>query len=103
MKFLFAYHGGDMPETEAETAKIMAAWEGWFRQLGPAVVDGGAPIGATTTVNGDGSTTDGGGANPVSGYTVVEANDLAAAADMAKGCPILEAGGSVEVGQAIDM
>jgi hypothetical protein len=33
----------------------------------------------------------------VGGYIVVEANDLAQAAELSKGCPILEAGGSVEI------
>lgn len=33
----------------------------------------------------------------VGGYIVVEARDLAQAVDLAKGCPILDVGGSVEV------
>ena len=33
----------------------------------------------------------------VGGYTLIEARDLAHAAELAKGCPILEVGGSVEV------
>ena len=33
----------------------------------------------------------------VGGYIVVEANDLAHAVELSKGCPILEVGGSVEV------
>jgi hypothetical protein len=33
----------------------------------------------------------------VGGYIVVEVNDLAHAVEISKGCPILEAGGSVEV------
>jgi len=33
----------------------------------------------------------------VGGYILVEARDLAQAVEISKGCPILEAGGSVEV------
>jgi len=33
----------------------------------------------------------------IGGYSVVEAKDLDHAAELAKGCPILEVGGSVEV------
>ena len=43
------------------------------------------------------------GANPLSGYSLVQADSIDAAVEMAKGCPILASGGSVEVCQAIDM
>jgi hypothetical protein len=33
----------------------------------------------------------------VAGYMIIEAQDLERALELAKGCPILEAGGSVEV------
>ncbi len=29
-KYLFAYHGGGMPDTEEESAKVMAAWGEWM-------------------------------------------------------------------------
>jgi hypothetical protein len=102
-KFVFAYHGGSAPSSEAEQAAVMDAWMSWFGTLGDAVVDGGNPIGRTTTIAADGSTSEGGGANPVTGYSLVSATDLDAAVSLAKGCPILSAGGSVEVGEAIDM
>lgn len=98
-KYLLAFHGGGMPETEDEQAKALAAWGEWYQGLGAAVVDPGNPIGATKTIAGDGSVSDGGGANAVSGYTVIEAGDIDAALGMAKGCPILQGGGSIEVGE----
>ena len=52
--------------------------------------------------NGDGSTTSGGGRG-LTGYSVVDAADLAAATDLAKGCPLLADGGSVDVYATIDM
>ncbi|MFV2053920.1 hypothetical protein [Aliiroseovarius sp. YM-037] len=101
--FVFAYHGGKMPETEEEGAKEMAAWGAWFEQMGSAVVDPGNPVGMSKTVSADG-VEDSGGANPVSGYTVVSADTIDAACDMAKGCPILKHG-TVEVAEVhvIDM
>ena len=102
-KYLIAYHGGTMAATEAEQAAAMAAWGEWFTSLGAAVADGGAPVGAATTIAADGSTSDGGGANPVSGYSLLTASDLDAAVTLAKGCPILASGGSVEVAETIDM
>jgi len=43
-KYLLLYLGGGMPETEAETAAVMKAWEAWYTDLGSAVVDPGNPF-----------------------------------------------------------
>ena len=102
-KYLLGYHGGSMPESEAEQAAAMAAWGTWFEQLGDAVVDGGNPTAAAKTIGSDGSTSDGGGANPLSGYSILQATDLDAAVSLAKGCPIFTGGGSVEVGELVEM
>lgn len=100
-KYIFAYHGGKMPETQEEGARVMAAWTAWYEQMGSAVADGGAPVGPSKTVSSSG-VSDEGGANPVSGYTLVNADNMDAALEMAKGCPILEHG-TVEVAEAMDM
>ena len=102
-KYLFVYHGGSHPETEAEVAAVMDAWGHWLGGMGSAVVDGGNPVGKSTTVNSDGSVVNNGGPNPVSGYGMFEAADLSDAVAKAKGCPILEAGGSVELAEVVDM
>ena len=103
-KYVFAYHGGgQMPQSEAEQQAVMDAWISWFASLGAAVVDGGNPVGRAATLAADGSTSEGGGANPLTGYSLVTASDLDAALTLAKGCPILAAGGSVEVAETIDM
>jgi hypothetical protein len=46
---------------------------------------------------------DNGGSNPTSGYGIFEASDLDDAVAKAKGCPILPAGGSIELAEVIDM
>ena len=102
-KYLFVYHGGSHPESEEEVAQVMNAWGEWFGSMGSDVVDGGNPVGKSSTVQSDGSVTGDGGANPASGYSLVEAKDLDDALMKAGGCPILSAGGSVEVAEAIDM
>ncbi len=101
-KFMFAYHGGGMPETPEEGEKVMAAWREWMGNVGDAFVDAGAPLGMSKTVS-SGGVADDGGANPISGYSIVEAADMDAALAMAKGCPIMDSGGSVEVAEAMDM
>jgi len=102
-KYLFVYHGGKKPESEAEVAEVMDAWGNWFGSMGAAVIDGGNPVGLSSTVNADGSVADNGGANPASGYSLIEASDLDDALGKARGCPILASQGSVEVAEAIDM
>lgn len=101
-KYLFAYHGGSMPETEEERIAVSAAWNAWYGELGDTIADGGAPTGPAKTVGTNG-VADGGGSNPVSGYTLVHADSLDLAAKLAQGCPILDAGGTVEVAETIDM
>ncbi len=102
-KYLFVYHGGSHPETEEEVAAVMDAWGSWLGGLGAAVVDGGNPVGKSSTVRPDGSVSGDGGANPVSGYGIFDASDRDDAIAKAKGCPILQAGGSVELADIIDM
>ena len=100
--YIFAYHGGGMPETPEEGAKVMAKWQAWMGGLGAAMVDGGAPVGMSKTVSASGVTDDG-GSNPLSGYTIVSADNMEAACKMAAGCPINESGGSVEVAECMEM
>src|SRR5438128_2235082 len=95
--YLLAYHGGGMPQTDAERERVMAAWGKWYQELGAAIVDPGNPVGTAKTITSNRMTTEAGGANPVSGYTVIMATNLDAAVQLAKGCPILDGNGSVEV------
>ncbi len=103
-KYVLAYHGGHgMPETEEGMNELMAAWGAWFDGMGGSLLDGGNPISVAKTVNSDGSVSDGGGANPLTGYSLIEAGTIDAALDIAKGCPVIANGGSVEVAEAMDM
>jgi len=102
-KYLFAYHGGKMGASPAEVKKANDAWGQWFGSLGAAVIDGGNPVGKSSTVRADGSVAHDGGANPVSGYSLIEAPTLEEALEKARSCPILANGGSVEVAEAMDM
>lgn len=102
-KYIFVYHGGTTPTSPEEGEKAMAAWGAWFEQMGAAVVDGGNPVGQSTTVSARGVQNDG-GSNPASGYTIVQASSIDAACDLAKGCPMVTDGtGSIEVAPIIQM
>src|SRR5512140_1144969 len=94
--YLLVYHGGGAPSSPAEGEKVMKAWMDWFGGLGAAVVDGGNPAGPAKLVGSNGAITDG-GPSAITGYSVLAADSLDAAATLAKGCPILASGGTVEV------
>jgi hypothetical protein len=102
-KYLFVYHGGSHPTNPQEVQEIMNAWGAWFGGLGAAVIDGGNPVGKSYTVRVDGSLVDNGGANPASGYSLIEASSIEDAHAKARGCPLLRAGGSIEIAPAMDM
>ena len=102
-KYLFVYHGGKRPESQADIDKAMAAWGKWMEDNGPSLTDPGNPVGMSKTVTTAG-VADNGGANPVSGYTMVEAPDIDAACEIAKSNPMVADGsGSVEVAEILPM
>jgi hypothetical protein len=101
-KYVLAYRGGGMPATPEEGEKVMAAWMNWFGSLGAAVVDGGNPFGPAQIISPDGAVSDGGTAL-LTGYSILSADSLAAATELAKGCPQLSSGGTVEVYETIDV
>lgn len=102
-KYLFVYHGAKAPTNPDEIKTTMDAWGAWFGSIGAAVIDGGNPVGQSSTVKPDGSLITGGGANPASGYSLIEASSLEDAHRKARSCPLLKAGGTIEIAQAVDM
>ena len=101
-KCLLVFKGGGMPQTEEEQQQVMAAWGEWFTSLGAAVVDPGNPFGPSMSVASDGTATEG-AASELSGYVILEADNAAAGAEMAKSCPILTSGGAIEVYETFDV
>ena len=102
-KYLFVYHGGEEPKSDEEYKQVMDDWGNWLGSMGAAVIDGGNPVGKSSTVLPDGKVKPDGGANPASGYSLIEADDDDDAIAKAKRCPVLKSGGSVEVAEAFDM
>jgi hypothetical protein len=95
-KFLLIYHGGNQPQGEEEGKAVTEAWMAWFEGLGAAVADGGNPTGAAKSVAPDGSVADFDPAS-LTGYSILDADSLETAVEMARGCPHLAAGGTVTV------
>jgi hypothetical protein len=71
------------------------AWQSWFNEMGAGVIDLGKPVLASAVVG----TCE--GDVRLGGYSVVEADDMDAARQIAGGCPALGQGGGVEVGALV--
>jgi hypothetical protein len=90
-KFLFAYRAAK--NYTAASTDVMAAWNAWFTDLGASVVDVGNPVFDRSAVGNCATDT------VLGGYSLITADDLDAAVALAKGCPAIESGGGVEVGE----
>lgn len=101
-QFIISYIGGRRPANKEEGMKHMAKYKEWLSSLGDAAVSPANPMKGTQTVNPDGSVEPEGKSN-MSGYTIVEAESFDAALVMAKACPFLEIGGSLEVSELMQM
>jgi hypothetical protein len=97
-KFIYLYRGPapDMSDlTPEQVAERTAAFGAWMEKAGPALVDVGSPFGSNASVRDDGTE---GTAGDLIGYTIVDADDLAAAKALTDGLPFLAGqGGSCAV------
>ena len=100
-EFFFAYHSGKMPETPEEGEKLMKRWQAWMGEHQAAFKDPGNPVGMSKTVSAAG-VADNGGPDPLAGYSIVEAESIDAAIEIAKGCPHLDHG-TIEVAPVVHM
>src|ERR1700687_898041 len=101
-EFLYISRGGQRAESPADGEREMQKWVTWMQELGakghikdrgqPLESDGKVVKGKQKIVT-DGPYTE--TKDVVGGYTLVEAKDLAHAAELSKGCPIFETGGLV--------
>src|SRR5215469_13672099 len=80
------------------TAEGVAAWTAWFDSMGAAVVNIGNPVAESATVGDCGNNV-----LPLDGYSLITADDLYPALDMAKGCTRVSGGGGVEVVSLLDL
>jgi len=72
-------------------------WGAWFGEIGGSVADFGHRVGRVRAL-GDGPADH----SALAGYVVINAADLDAAVEVARGCPGLRHGGGVEVGEAVE-
>jgi hypothetical protein len=98
-KFVYLYYSGQ----DAQAAGTMEAWTKWFGQLGDQLIDPGNPFAPDPKAVHQGGTMDVQG-QPATGYSIVKADNLEAAIELAKGCPLnTAADGAVCVYEAVPM
>jgi hypothetical protein len=95
-KYILVYYGGKMESDPKKVQASMMAWIKWFQDLGKAVVDTGNPTMPGNSVSAKG-VKKGGIGEPVTGYSILQANNLDAVTDMAKKSPQLGAGGQIGI------
>ena len=100
--FLLTYFGGNPPSSPEEGQDHMARYKAWLAGLGDKAVSPMNPLKQTQTLQPDGSTEQG-SATGMSGYTIIAADSQEEAIAIARACPFLEVGGTLEVGEMIDM
>jgi len=100
-KYVLAYTGGRIADTDEERQERMAAWQTFLGGLGDSLIDMGNPFGASATVTAGGG--NGSAPNHLSGYSIITANSLEEATEKAKGAPVLDGGGTVEVYEALEI
>jgi len=101
-QYVIVYLGGNPPSSPEEGKQHMAKYMDWLSSLGDKAVSPANPLKGTQTVNSDGSVSEGGTVG-MSGYTIIEAQSMEAALSVAKACPFLEVGGTLEVSELMKM
>jgi hypothetical protein len=97
MKYVLMFYGKSAESEEARTAG-MQAMAAWYGGLGSAVVDGGSPFtGAATTITPGGDVGDGPIGPMPTGYSILEADSLDVATELASSCPLLQSGRQISV------
>ena len=93
---------GPPAEDEAQRSAGMEMMAAWYRALGSALVDQGAPFTGVRAVSDSGIEEDAIGPN-ASGYTLIQAESLDEAARLASGCPLLQHGRRINVFETFAM
>ncbi len=75
--------------SEEDAAAVMEKWGAWMQKVGSALVDISTPLGGGTSVVDDGSSAS---ATSLSGYSVVQADDMDGAVALVDGHPYLSEG-----------
>jgi len=101
-QYIIAYLGGNQPSSAEEGKQHFEKYKEWLSSLGESAVSPANPLKNTSTVNPDGSVSSG-SISSMSGFTIIESETMEKALEIAKACPFLEIGGSLEVSELMQM
>ena len=94
-KYVFLYYGFEPP-----TAEIRKAWSNWFESIGDKIVDSGNPFGIGREITRDGTRELSLDNGAITGYSIINADNIDEAEEIAKGCPTAT---SVRIYEAMPM
>jgi hypothetical protein len=94
-KFVLFHYGFETP-----TPKIMDDWNKWFASIGNKIVDPGSPLGPGKEISRAGVKDLPLGLESLTGYTVINAESMQEAEQIAKGCPMIT---SLRIYEAMSM
>jgi len=77
-QYIIVYIGGNQPSSPEEGKQHFAKYQKWLTSLGDSAISPMNPLRNSTTVNPDGTVTDG-SKTTMSGYTIIEAESMEAA------------------------
>ena len=101
-KYLLVYYGGKMETDPKKAQASMEIWMKWFKDAGKAVVDMGAPTMAARTISGKGAK-NGVTGDPITGYSIFQADNIDGLAELAKKSPQLSGGGQIAIYEIMPM
>jgi hypothetical protein len=94
-KFVLLHYGYEEP-----TQEVMDAWNSWFASIADKIADMGSPLGPGREISGAGTKELPVSADAITGYSIVNAEDMDEAERIAQGCPIVM---SIRVYEAMSM
>jgi hypothetical protein len=99
-KFVFIYHAPMTPAEAAppapeDMAAAMEQWNNWAAKVGNGLIDFGTPLANGVRVSAGGATAP--SQREVAGYSIIEADNLEAAVELAKVHPHLNMPGGCEI------
>ncbi len=100
-KYILAYRGGREPSSPEEGAAQRRRFNDWMSSIRESLVSPANPVGPSKLIDRDG-VRDGGGALALTGYTIIEASDEAAALELARRCPFTEIG-TIELAKMVEL
>jgi len=101
-QFIITYIGGTPPSTPEAGKKHMEDYRNWLTKYADQITSPANPFKDTHSIDPDGNVTRG-SVSALSGYTLLEADTIEEAIEIAKECPFLNVGGSLDVAQLVQM